>query len=171
MKYLLILGLLFTASESQGQTKEELLSKIKELEKIVQNMSPSESRWKAEDGNVYYEISSSKVYQNVVNLEYDVRNFNTGNMFKDKATAQHYAKKRAARQRLELLALALNGGIVEFKDNLMQFHIYSDDGDIVGYGTWNSNLNAVLFKTQALAKKAIKLTSKEDLTTMFGDTK
>jgi len=173
MKYLLILGLLFTACEAESRTKEELLTKIQELEKIVQKMSPSESRWKAEYNETYYTIySGGNVYESFfVKYHEDLRRLNSGNMFKDKATAQHYAKKRAARQRLELLALALNGEIVEFATHTNKYILIGSRGKISVYAISSMNSGEVLFKTRALAERAIDLTSKEDLTTLFGSKK
>jgi len=172
MKYLLILGLLFVPCTSEGATKEELLTKIKELEKIVTSMDNSGGgRWQAKEGAIYYEIESNGVSRNTVNHAYDRVNFKAGNMFKDKATAQHYAKKRAARQRLELLALALNGGGVGFKSFANKYILIGRRGKISVYAISNVNSGEVLFKTGELAKRAIKLTSKEDLTTMFGSKK
>lgn len=69
------------------------------------------------------------------------------------------------------MALALNGEIVENKNFHLDryFTIQEEYGGLVAY-RFCSNNSGIKFKTKELAKKAMELTSDEDLVTLFGTT-
>ena len=152
-------------------TIEDAKALLKEILKENGQLEEEVGRWKPKPGDHRYWISDtgniqdSSVYDGMAESIYT-----HGNYFRDKTTAEIFAKKRAARNRLELLAYELNGQeVVEYRRGVSQYNIEFLSGDRVEVGSWeNYYLGQVLFKTRGLAEKAIELTFNEDLITMFG---
>lgn len=150
--------------------KRELKELLKEADLL--EAEPEVGRWLAPFQETYYIITDANdttthaMSYNGDPCDYSA--FNRGNMFRDKATAKLFAKKRAARNRLELLAYELNGQEVVGLDNGISYVIARPKDSSPGVYACSYCEDQILFKTRDLAEKAIELTSNEDLITLFG---
>jgi hypothetical protein len=141
------------------------LSLLPEEEKV--------GRWRPEVGDGYYTIDAGLVCCFPYDGGPEDRSiYNSGNCFRTEEQAKKYAKYREARQRLELLALGLNGPdypIVPLRgEGPMYFIKRSYSGLFVTVHPHFPETTSVYFRTKNLAKKAIELTSDGDLITLFG---
>jgi hypothetical protein len=123
--------------------------------------------------NYYYLLWDNYVKENTVS--YSGFNFTrqlskVGNCFRTREQAERYAKHRAARQRLELLALELNGEGYPLVPPVgaEAHHIYGSSNGLTVGAYMGVRVGVVYFRTRELAEKAIELTSNEDLIELFG---
>ena len=114
--------------------KQELLSKIDEMEKQIEELKNQvnsiefERIKKPEYGERYYYLSDEGVVTstNWYGIESDIFRFNTGNCFKTEQEAEDYKENLLTKQALKHLALELNNGVeIDWKNEEQpKFYIY-----------------------------------------------
>ena len=117
--------------------KQELLSKIDEIEKQLEELKNQVNsiefegikkcvRQKPEYEEKYFFVDSSIDYQFWEETKTDLFRFNTGNCFKTEQEAEDYKENLLTKQALKDLALELNNGVeIDWKNEEQpKFYIY-----------------------------------------------
>lgn len=130
------------------------------------------SMWKPEDDGFFFIESNGRVDSYGVHAAVMVRTHHEeGNCFPSESLAEYYKKRRAARQRLEMLALAENGMVP------YEFTQGQDNWYIFGHGTSDSlsvtytsvcTFTVQYFSSREAAQRVLDAMTDDDLLVLFG---
>lgn len=127
------------------------------------------SMWKPEDDGFFFIESNGRVDSYGVHAAVMVRTHHEeGNCFPSESLAEYYAKRRAARQRLEMLALAENGMVpYEWTVNCPNFYLTTcSDISIDQHCTVREDHQ--YFPTKKAAQRVLDAMTDDDLVILFG---
>lgn len=148
-----------------GMAEQERAKKVK--------IAPKVSMWEPTD--IYYCILGTGICESASYTSYlDKERCEAGNCFPTRELAEYYAKRRAARQRLEMLALAENGMVpYEFqrrKDDLCNFYIgwYEDGNEVCVMDFAVINPGVQYFPTKQAAQRVLDAMTDDDLILLYG---
>lgn len=168
------------------QQIESLQQSINQLQKQLDDLRNTQSAkleiatskvamWKPEDAEIYFKVlSSGELISDTYVAPIDRKLQKEGNCFPTRELAEHYAKKRAARQRLEMLALAENGMVpYEFKrkqDDACNYYIgwYEGGPDVRVMDFSVINPGVQYFPTRSATQRVLDAMTYDDLVTLFG---
>jgi len=128
--------------------------------------------WKPDYQEPYYFIKKGNTVANTQHNDWpeDKNLMEVGNCFPTEELATHYAEKRAARHRLEMLALAENGMVpYEFILNEINYYIggyYTEGVRVLSFERINPGVQ--YFPTKEAAQRVLDAMSDEDLVLLFG---
>lgn len=129
--------------------------------------------WKPKDNESYYNIDSNgEVYESTwEDHPSDDGRHKNGNVFKTCEQAEKFAKKRAARNRLELIAEELNEGIdFNWENSSQKWYIEGNveyDQFRFYYTQW-ARSEAVYFVSKELAQQALTYLTDEEKLILWG---
>lgn len=164
------------------QSIEQLQQSINALQKQLDELKKQQPKplemWKPVMSKYWWNI----IARGDVSIEsvspcresYAEANYLFGNCFPTRELAEYYAKRRAARQRLEMLALAENGMVpYEFlhkKDDACNYYIgWYEGGQYVCVMDFSViNPGTQYFPTRAAAQRVLAAMTDDDLITLFG---
>lgn len=127
--------------------------------------------WQPEDYEHYFIIRDGYGIINSFNDggEDDSSLITCGNCFPTRELAEHYAKKRAARQRLEMLALAENGMVpYEWTQGRGNYCIGANGYAELIVDYYTSRRDQQYFPTKEAAQRVLDAMTDEDLITLYG---
>lgn len=169
------MGCTMTLREQLEKAQKELKeaqATIKKLQEDEVNKDSTGKRWDSVQKEWYYFISAGGyvVSSTDENDQEDSDRYNNGNKFKTMKLATYYANKRAARNRLECLALAIEGRPHEFKYKEYNWYIFRDGKSSKCDVTFDyySQEERIYFSSEENARLALDGTSYEDIMLLWG---
>lgn len=155
------------------EAAEEKLAKAKERMAKLEKEAGKVELWKPTTDSAYLTLDGSGdlVLHNWDGAPIDYERLFNGNVFRNEKTCDYFAENRTARNRLELLAFEVEGGIYEFttaKDNwiISNNHIRN----YYEVCCWNTHqLNTVYFSSRENATKVLNSLTDREKELLWGE--
>lgn len=163
-----------TLQEQLEKVQKELKDAQATISKLQEEIKKNNTvkRWNSDYDEDYCFIQSQGAVAASFeeNYEIDSDRYNNGNKFKTMELATYYRNKRAARNRLECLALAIEGRPYEFNPTAFNWYIYkvkNSNTYSVANHCYCSGDN-IYFSSEENAQLALEGTSEEDRKLLWG---
>lgn len=159
--------------QSIDAMRDALASTQKQLDELKQQQPKKLEMWKPAEDEVFFTIHdtgdvTASSYQGY--SDYPMDCYFIGNCFPTRELAEYYAKRRAARQRLEMLALAENGMVpYEYKSCNSNYYIgnhYHIGVCVMDFSIINSGVQ--YFPTRQAAQRVLDAMTDEDCFLLWG---
>lgn len=144
----------------------------KQLDELRTQQQPEKlEMWKPAEDEVFFTIhdtgDGTASYQGYIDYPMDC--YFIGNCFPTQELAEYYAKRRAARQRLEMLALAENEMVpYEFKYRNSNYYISAYLNKLLIESYNETQEGHQYFPSKEAAQRVLDAMTDEDLITLFG---
>lgn len=152
-------------------TKQEFLKALEDLKQKAEASSAFDEPsvpWEPKSGEPYYTIiATGEIVECSNGDDYTEKAYANGNVFKTREQAEKFAKKRAARNRLELIAEKLNAGW-EPGEGKELYYVYGEDAlSTIGRRVCTKS-NDVYFKSKELAEQALTYLTDDEKFQLWG---
>jgi hypothetical protein len=157
---------------AQQRQLNDLVAEQQRLLRVQQAQPKPLEMWKPEFVADYFVIDANGTAARRVNANPSATELSTvqGNCFPTRELAEYYAKRRAARQRLEMLALAENGMVPYEFDRTTTENYRIQRGCTELYISSHQDYQSAdpYFSTEAAAQRVLSAMSEDDLILLYG---